>query len=587
MADIFVSYARTDKARVAPLVAALASQGWSVWWDPEIAGGQEFDDLIAGALDEARAVVVVWTSDSVTSRWVRGEARIAADKNVLVPVQFGAPSLPIDARAIHTIDLSHWNAETEDAPFQELVRALAGLLGKPQSIRKAVPVEPAISICVLPFANISGDAEQEYFSDGISEDIITDLSKVSSLAVVARNTAFTFKGKPVDVVQAARQLNVSHVLEGSVRKSGNRVRISAQLIDGTTGNHIWAERYDRDLTDIFALQDEISEAIVAALQLKLLPEEKSAIESRGTTNPEAYKLFLMARRYRTGNPSDRNFKLIMRLYRKAVELDPDYAIAWALLSITQSLARFFQSGFQETALPAAERALALDPNLSEAHAAKSRILAQAERYDEALAEAEHAIRLDPNSYDANCQMATVLNSLHRYAEAALYYEKASELNEADFSSLGMATCCYEALGDAKATQSAARRSLDRLEKVLAAEPDNGSAISFGINALSALGDIERAKEWTERALLFDPDNINMQYNIACSFSKAHDAEAALDILEPLFESMATDALAWAKVDSDLDPVRDHPRYQAMLARVEARLASQNLPDDSATKAESG
>src|SRR6202022_5184442 len=152
-----------------------------------------------------------------------------------------------------------------------------------------------LSICVLPFANMSGDPEQEYFSDGISEDIITDLSKVSALWVAASNTSFTFKGKHVDAPQIARQLNVSHLLEGSVRKAGGRVRITAQLIDGATGGHIWAERYDRTLDDIFALQDEISQAIVAALKLKLLPEEKKAIEHRGTTDAEAYKLYLMAR----------------------------------------------------------------------------------------------------------------------------------------------------------------------------------------------------------------------------------------------------------------------------------------------------
>src|ERR1700741_598176 len=150
-----------------------------------------------------------------------------------------------------------------------------------------------LSICVLPFANMSDDPQQEYFSDGISEDIITDLSKISALFVVARNSAFTFRGKNVDVLQVARQLKVSHVLEGSVRKSGGRVRITAQLIDGLSNGHVWAERYDRDLSDIFALQDEISEAIVNALKLKLLPEEKKAIEQRGTTNPDAYNLYLM------------------------------------------------------------------------------------------------------------------------------------------------------------------------------------------------------------------------------------------------------------------------------------------------------
>ncbi|HXZ68509.1 MAG TPA: TIR domain-containing protein [Alphaproteobacteria bacterium] len=573
MADIFVSYARADKQRVAPFVTALEAQGWSVWWDPEITPGQEFDSLIRQELAAAHAVIVVWTPASVESRWVRGEARIAADRNVLVPVRFDRANLPIDALSIHTTDLDDWKNDKSSAAFQALIRALSSLIGAPKPGAKPASA-PAISICVLPFVNMSGDQEQEYFSDGISEDIITDLSKVSSLAIVARNTAFTFKGKPVDVGATARQLKVSHILEGSVRKSGNRVRITAQLIDGSSGNHIWAERYDRDLADIFALQDEISEAIVAALRLKLLPEEKKAIERRGTTNPEAYKLHLMARRYRTGNASERNIRLVMRLYRKAVEIDPNYALAWAYLSIAQSVARYYYS-LREDAAFSAERALALDPNLAEAHAAKAMLLSQAARYDEALAEAELALKLDPDCYEAHTEAARALNSLHRYAEAASHYERSAELVEADYGGLGMAVCCYEAIGDADGIRSAARRAVERIEKVLVAEPDNGSALSFGVTALAALGEIERAKEWTERALLFDPDNVNMQYNIACTFSKSRETDAALGMLEPLFAAMQVEALNWAKVDPDLNNLREDARYKAMVARAEARLARES------------
>ena len=202
-----------------------------------------------------------------------------------------------------------------------------------------------VSICVLPFVNMSGDAEQEYFSDGITEDVITDLSKVSALSVVARNTVFTFKGKNVEIPLIARQLKVSHVLEGSVRKAGQRVRISAQLIDGTTGSHVWAERYDRDLNDIFAIQDEISEAIVKALKLKLLPEEKKAIEQRGTSNLEAYNVYLMARQYSvTGNYGNaRRCEAIIRLCRSATEIDPDYAAAWALMAVSQAALQFISA----------------------------------------------------------------------------------------------------------------------------------------------------------------------------------------------------------------------------------------------------
>ena len=193
MADIFVSYSRTDRARVAPLVTALETEGWSVWWDPEIAPGQEFDSQIARELESASVILVVWTPASVSSRWVRGEAREAADRGVLVPVRFDDVKLPIDVRAIHTTDLDAWQENPQSAAFQELVRALSPLAersgGKPVAaapkredtdrlLRRPGVMRPQqVAVCVLPFANMSGDPEQEYFSDGISEDIITDLSQ--------------------------------------------------------------------------------------------------------------------------------------------------------------------------------------------------------------------------------------------------------------------------------------------------------------------------------------------------------------------------------------------------------------------------
>src|SRR5471032_251043 len=280
MADVFVSYARSDKTRVAPIVAAIEAKGWTVWWDPEICPGQEFDRLIAAELKIAAAVLVIWTPNSVVSRWVRGEAREGAERGILVPVRFERAELPIDVRTLHTTDFDDWGDDPRSSQAQEVMRALGAMIARKQAAQSATAISASgpstlahgsvrSAICVLPFANMSGDAEQEYFSDGITEDIITDLSKVSALSVVARNTAFTFKGKAVDIPQVARQLSVGHVLEGSVRKAGTRVRITAQLIDGAGGDNVWAERWDRDLTDIFALQDEISEAVVGAIKLKL------------------------------------------------------------------------------------------------------------------------------------------------------------------------------------------------------------------------------------------------------------------------------------------------------------------------------
>jgi adenylate cyclase len=432
------------------------------------------------------------------------------------------------------------------------------------------------SICVLPFANMSGDPEQEYFSDGISEDIITDLSKVSALWVAARNTAFTFKGKHVDVPQVARQLKVSHVLEGSVRKAGGRVRITAQLVDGATGGHVWAERYDRDLSDIFALQDEISQAIVAALKLKLLPEEKKAIEHRGTTNPEAYKLYLMARQYSvTGNlGSARRNDAIIRLCRRAIEIDPNYARPWALMSVAQMSLRFHLGKEGDGGLASAERAITLDGNLAEAHSAKARVLMHDDRFDESLREIEIALRLDPESYDANNAAARWSYLQRRFDDATRYYEKAASIIDTDYMAAGMLISCYKAIGDHEGARAAARRALARIEKIVALEPDNGSAMGHAVGALATLGEAERAKEWAERALLLDPENTNLRYNLACSLvADLHDFDAALDMLEPAFKVMRIEALNWLKTDPDLDPVRDHPRFKAMLAAAEARLAS--------------
>ena len=402
-----------------------------------------------------------------------------------------------------------------------------------------------LSICVLPFANMSGDAEQEYFSDGISEDIITDLSKVSALAVISRNSAFMYKGKHVDLPKVARELKVSHVLEGSVRKSGGRVRITAQLIDGATNDHIWAERYDRDLNDIFALQDEISEAIVKALKLKLLPEEKKAIEQRGTESVEAYNLYLMARQnYVTGGESDlRRVEATIRICHRVTEIDPNYAQAWALMALGQMIVRFIHGGKGEDGLAAAERALALDANLAEAHAVKARIFAENGRHDEASAEIASGLRLDPESFEVNRSAGLLSFRQHRLEDAIRYWEKATALMETDVASPSMLMTCYAALGNSQATRRAAEITLARAEKTLAQDPNNGAVTGWGVGALAILGEAERAKEWINRALLIDPDNMHMRYNFACGLAndrKGHRGRARIaragfreDIDEPV------------------------------------------------------
>jgi adenylate cyclase len=448
MADIFVSYSRTDKARVAPLVAALEAQGWSVWWDPEITPGDEFDAMIGAELEAARAVVVVWSPASVDSRWVKGEARDAADRGVLVPVRFENARLPIDVRAIHTTELDGWGEKRDSAPFKALCVALQAKL-KLSAPKAALDAEkekrPTVSICVLPFANMSGDPEQEYFSDGITEDIITDLGKVSALSIVSRATAFSFKGTTGDVAQIARQTKAAYVLAGSVRKSGARVRITAQLVSAVNDAQVWGERFDRDLNDIFALQDEISRAIVTALKLTLLPGERQALEQRSTTNPEAYKLYLMARQFWLLD-NERNNEVVVRICRRVVQIDPNYAQAWATLALAQ-WNMFWQDDSGDDGERAANTALRLDPGLPDAHVAMGAVYRSKGKFEEGLAACQRARKIDPTTYVGNRIAGLCCLGLRRYDEAIGYFELAAAAMESDFTAATFISQCYKSKGD--------------------------------------------------------------------------------------------------------------------------------------------
>ena len=593
MADVFISYARRDKARVAPLVAAIEAKGWTVWWDPDICPGQEFDRQIAAELKIATAVLVVWSRDSVESRWVRGEAREGAERGILVPVRFDRAEMPIDVRTFHTTDLDDWGEDPHSPQAQEVIRALGGMIARTSAARTeaeipalarsaSAPGSARVAICVLPFANMSGDPEQEYFSDGITEDIITDLSKVSALAVTSRNSAFVFKGKHVDVLKVARELKVDHVLEGSVRKAGGRVRITAQLVDGSSNDHLWAERYDRDLNDIFALQDEISQAIVKALRLRLLPEEQHAIEQRGTNNVEAYNLYLMGRQLYVSGPEGnaRRAAAIVRLCTRAAEIDPGYARAWALMAHAQMILRQTLGKKGDDGLLAAERALELDPTLPEAHAVKARILADGGRHAEASAEIDMALSQDAESYEVIRSAAYLSYRRQRLEDAIRYWEKATTLMETDINSPAMLMSCYVAVGNSEAARRSAQIALSRAEQAVAQDPSNGAVMAYSAYALATLGEAERAKERMNRALLIDPDDWSMRYNFACVLLiHLHEPDAALDVLGPVLEHAAASYyLSHIKVDPDFIRLRDNPRFKALIAAAEARLAPQNEGD---------
>jgi adenylate cyclase len=579
VARVFLSYARADVDYARQLAELVGRAGHEVWWDSEIHGGSRFSTEIDKALRDAEAVVVLWSNASLESAWVQDEAAEGRDSGRLVPAIIEEVRPPLGFRQYQAVDLTGLKTGDCSKQLEEMLRAIAKVGGgeaAPSSVAPEVIEAPtaAYSICVLPFVNMSGDPEQEYFSDGITEDIITDLSKVSALSVIARNTAFTFKGQTLDVKDVAQSVGVSHVLEGSVRKSGSRLRITAQLIDGAKGDHVWAERYDRELTDIFEVQDEISKAIVAALRVKLLPKEKKAIEARGTSSVDDYNLYLMARQQWVAGSfgNARRDEGIVRICHEATKLDPNYAQAWALMALAQAELRFWY-GRQEDARSAAERALELNPDLAEPRCVMARYFEEEGKQEEANQQIGDALRLDPESWEVNREAARMMFRQGRIRDAVPFFEKAAALMDTDWHNASMLMTCYNELHDRDNLKRVAQMTLDRAQAALTHDVANGSAIAVGASALAMFGEKDRAREWIQRGLLLDPDNLSMRYNLACALvMELHDHDGALEALQPYFERVESSIhIKHLEADPDLNGIRGHPRFCEMLANAKDRL----------------
>ena len=578
MSDIFISYARPNEALAKQAGDALRAAGYAVWRDDELPAHRVYSDVIEERIKSARAVLVLWSNEAVKSQWVRAEADAARELGTLVQVSVDGVLPPMPFNQIQCADLFGWTGDTGWPGWAKVESSIASLVGAPGAAADATPSrepERRAVICVLPFVNMSGDAEQEYFSDGISEDIITDLSKVSALTIIGRNTAFSLKGKPVDLGALGRDHGATHVLEGSVRKAGTRVRINAQLTECVSGHQVWADRYDRDLTDIFAIQDEISKAIVGALKLKLLPEEKKAIEQRGTASPDAYNLYLLARRTWVDGTNDdhRRSEVVIRVCRQAIAIDPDYAQAWALIALAQTDLRFWH-GRPEDGREAAERALSINPNLAEAHCVKARYLQHDGLIEDANRQIETALKLDPESWEVNKESAFLFFRQGRIADAAQYFEKAVALLDDDYHSAGMLITCYLALEDQEKQLRAARATFSRVERALARDPTNSKALGLGAGALAVMGEAARTREWIARAMLIDPGNILQRYNLACTLTAfLKDDDGAIELLGPFFEQVTRIQFQHAEVDPDMNRLRMNPKYEAMVAAARARLGA--------------
>jgi adenylate cyclase len=462
--------------------------------------------------------------------------------------------------------------EGGDAQFLKNIRqpvqifhVIQGVETKRENRTSTAP-ETRPSIAVLPFVNMSGDTEQEYFADGITEDIITDLSKISGLFVVGRNSVFVYKGKPINLQQAARELGVRYILEGSVRKSGQKLRITGQLIDGLSGGHLWADRYDRDLTDIFALQDEITHTIIEQLQVRLLASETKAIEQVPTHNADAYNHYLKGRQLYHMR-SKQYLQQARQVFLKAVELDPQYALAYAGIADCDCRLNDWhgmKNPVQDILLMA-EKALSLEPDLAEAHAARALALELGGRREDAKQSYLRALEIDSQCYEAHHNYARYCFARQDYEKSAHHFVRALELRPTDYRSPLLLHSVFDILGRLEDRDKYTELGLRRAQAAVALQPDHLDPLQLGASVLAASGQHEKSREWLERALAADTDiGGGSSYNYACTYVLLGETDKAVELLEHIAKNSGAIMTEWMKADPDLNSIRDHPRFIALL-----------------------
>jgi len=448
----------------------------------------------------------------------------------------------------------------------------------PDGVKKTKPLKrPAAkpdggegesSIAVLPFVDMSPDKDQDYFCEGMAEEIINALTKVKGVHVASRTASFQFKGETTDINQIGERLNVDTVLEGSVRKAGDHLRVMAQLIKVEDGYHIWSEGYDRDLKDVFAIQKEIAENIVEAFQLTLTPTEEQAIKHSPTSDVEAYDYYLRGRKFFYQHRKQ-GFDQAREMFSRAIELDAGFALAHAGLADCFSNIYMYADSSASNRLQAetaSRLALELDPKSAQAHASRGLALSLSKRYDEAEQAFKEAIRLDPNLFEAHYFYARACLAQGAFEKAVEEFEMACRTRPEDYQSPALLAQAYISLGRKEEAIKAKWRALDLIEEHLKRNPEDARALYLGAAGLIELGKKEQGLDWANRALAMGPDDAMILYNVACVYSHAGALDMAIDCLErSVARGMAHKE--WIEHDTDLDPLRDNPRFKALLEAV--------------------
>jgi TolB-like protein/tetratricopeptide (TPR) repeat protein len=406
--DIFLSYNREDQARAKLFAEAFEGQGFKVWWDVGLRTGEAYDEVTETALRTAKAVVVLWSKKSVQSRWVRAEATLADRNKTLVPCMIEPCERPIMFELTQTAELSHWLGEASDKAWMAFVADVKRFIANAPSRGATAPEGPTLAqlvaeplkpreplLAVLAFDNLSSDPDMQFFSDGVAEEIMQTLMRSSGLKVIGRTSAFQFRGERK--AQAAAALNATHVLDGHVRRAGPKMRVSAQLTDAATGTALWGERYDRDVSDAFALQDEIAGHVATALNRALVPAEKAP----PPIDPQAYDLFIRARPALAANDQTIT-KGAIPMLETVVARAPRFAAGWGALAFARaaSMPQWRDAEHDPDFLVTSEangRALELEPSAPLPKVTQALLLPAFSQHGRKIALCEEALKAEPNN----------------------------------------------------------------------------------------------------------------------------------------------------------------------------------------------
>jgi len=425
------------------------------------------------------------------------------------------------------------------------------------------------SIAVLPFVNIGGDADNEYFSDGLSEELLNLLVRLQSVRVCSRTSSFALKGKDIDMPTISSKLGVRHVLEGSVRRSGDRVRITAQLIDAVADRHLWSETYDRELQDIFSVQDEIASQIFESLQLTLSADEQQTAHS-STDNFAALDYYLHGRElYHRTEPE--HLEKSRALFEQAIRIDPNYALAWAGLTYVYIDTYWYkdkekEEKWIERAHEASLKAVELAPHLAESHGARGLALRVDEQFEDAAAEFEKAIAINPRLFEPLHFYAQMMRSTGDYERAAELFCRAGEVRPEDYQSLAAAALMFNMSGDNERAHDRMLQTIERAKRAMELNPNDSRAMILAATCFAKLGQVDEALEMTSMAQDINPDSASVMYNSACVHAIMGETDKALDCLEKAVD-MGTRNKRYFENDSDLDSIRAHPRFKALLERI--------------------